>query len=447
MILVTIVFSSLTFSTAFADSTLLFESTFGSAGTGNGQFSGINDVTTNSTDFTFVLDGNNQHVQIFDPSGNYVSQLSSPGNVNGQFISPSDITASNTDLIFITDVGNNRIQVFDPSGNFEFLFNSPGTGNGQFTSLSGITTNSTDFVLVTGSNGAEQRVQVFSIASLPTIKITKNAIGGDGAFDFTIFNATNPANSTIVSIPNTAISNMTVPLEVQPGNYTVIEIIPIEWELTGSDCEKNGFSLGTITNFTIVGNDVVECIFENTKFSNPTIKITKNATNADGAFDFTIFNATNPTNSTIVNIANTAISNMTVPLSVLPGNYSVSETVLASWILDSADCEKNGFSLGTILKFNVTLGDSVECIFENTKILLQTLNSTKDSFLRSGNSNTNEGVNPNMVVRASGNNRALVSFNVTDFTGPIDNATLRLFIVHNANNWGPLMDVQLTYIE
>lgn len=42
-----------------------------------------------------------------------------------------------------------------------------------------------------------------------------------------------------------------------------------------------------------------------------------------------------------------------------------------------------------------------------------------------------------MVLRASGNNRPLVSFNLSGVSSPVSQATLRLFIVYNAENWGP----------
>lgn len=39
-------------------------------------------------------------------------------------------------------------------------------------------------------------------------------------------------------------------------------------------------------------------------------------------------------------------------------------------------------------------------------------------------------------VRASGSNRALVAFDLSSLSSPADNASLRLYIVHNADNWG-----------
>ncbi|MGI9491278.1 MAG: kelch repeat-containing protein, partial [Geminicoccaceae bacterium] len=64
----------------------------------------------------------------------------------------------------------------------------------------------------------------------------------------------------------------------------------------------------------------------------------------------------------------------------------------------------------------------------------------KDSFLRKGNVDRNEGANPRLRLRATGNNRAVMSFDATavsDFvSGGLSAATLTLNIAENANNWG-----------
>jgi uncharacterized repeat protein (TIGR01451 family) len=60
----------------------------------------------------------------------------------------------------------------------------------------------------------------------------------------------------------------------------------------------------------------------------------------------------------------------------------------------------------------------------------------QDSFLRSGNDNTNEGANLNLMIRSDGNNRVLVTFDLAGLSGPVGSATLRLYIVYNADNWG-----------
>jgi len=71
-----------------------------------------------------------------------------------------------------------------------------------------------------------------------------------------------------------------------------------------------------------------------------------------------------------------------------------------------------------------------------------TLSAEKDSFLRAGDKNTNEGANEVLQIQGSGQYRTLVAFNQTEIesaAGGLDviNATLRLYIEDNANNWSP----------
>jgi hypothetical protein len=62
--------------------------------------------------------------------------------------------------------------------------------------------------------------------------------------------------------------------------------------------------------------------------------------------------------------------------------------------------------------------------------------SNADTYLRSGASNTNEGGNPYMRLQASGNNRALISFNLGQAPPQVSKATLYVTIAENAENWG-----------
>ena len=61
------------------------------------------------------------------------------------------------------------------------------------------------------------------------------------------------------------------------------------------------------------------------------------------------------------------------------------------------------------------------------------LEASQDSFIRKGTSNINEGANWNIIVKAGGDNKGLVSFDMTGLSGPIDSATLELFIVNNGD--------------
>ncbi len=66
-----------------------------------------------------------------------------------------------------------------------------------------------------------------------------------------------------------------------------------------------------------------------------------------------------------------------------------------------------------------------------------TLEAQKDSFLRKGAKNTNEGENTILMVQKAGNKRTLVSFDLSEHEGmEATSAKLRLYVTYNGGNWG-----------
>jgi len=66
-----------------------------------------------------------------------------------------------------------------------------------------------------------------------------------------------------------------------------------------------------------------------------------------------------------------------------------------------------------------------------------TLHALNDSFLRNGSKNRNEGANPRITIRATGNNRGVVEFDLSSIDlSAVATATLVMTIAENANNWG-----------
>lgn len=115
---------------------------FGSSGTGNGQFSAPNSgvggpsgIAIDSSNNIFVSDPSNSRVQKFNSSGVYVSQWGAHGTGNGQFFiwGLRDVAVDSSGNVYVADMGNKRIQKFNNSGTFQMTFGSSGTGNGQFT--------------------------------------------------------------------------------------------------------------------------------------------------------------------------------------------------------------------------------------------------------------------------------------------------------------------------
>ena len=80
-------------------------------GEGVGQFRGL---AVNTDDLLLVCDGNNNRVQVVTLNGEFVTSFGSHGSGKGQFVSPQGITATPDGHVFVTDCYNHRIQVLEP---------------------------------------------------------------------------------------------------------------------------------------------------------------------------------------------------------------------------------------------------------------------------------------------------------------------------------------------
>jgi len=320
-------------------------------------------VATDSSGNVFVTGVSSGNAFKITPGGNITEIIDSTGDGGGNTLNgPRGIATDSSGNVFVTGSGSDNVFKITPSGTITEIIDSTGDGGGNvLTNPQDVATDSSGNVFVVGRNSNN----AFKITPpTSTLKITKNATGGDGIFNFTVSNST----LTIPLSINTNVTNMTSPVTLDPGLYNVTEIVPAGWINTASDCEKNSISLNTTLNLNVTASDSVECIFENTFIPvNATLKITKNAKGGDAIFNFTVSNST----FTLPLSINTTATNMTSPVTIDPGFYNVTEIVPAGWTLDASDCEKNTISLGTTLNFNVTAGDFVECIFENTFNVIQ----------------------------------------------------------------------------
>lgn len=215
---------------AFNNYSLSFS--FGSTGSGNGQFGqfeGAGAIATDSSGNVWVADRENERIQKFNSKGEYLSQIKgegwgidptdialdskdniwvvswngqrvvkfSPGGTeldefgelgsgNGQFWYPKTIAIDSKDNIWVTDTSNYRVQKFDSAGNYLTKFGSEGTGNGQFTYPSGIATDSADNVWVGDWRSEGGRVQEFNSAGSYMGKIGEGQINGPSLDALTI---------------------------------------------------------------------------------------------------------------------------------------------------------------------------------------------------------------------------------------------------------------------
>lgn len=106
----------------------LLKFSFGSSGTGDGQFDSPWDVAVDDNGNIYVADGNNSRIQKFDSNGNYLAQWGSYGTGNGQFGNVFCIEYAPDGYLYVGDYWNYRIQIFDTDGNYIDQFHIPTTG-------------------------------------------------------------------------------------------------------------------------------------------------------------------------------------------------------------------------------------------------------------------------------------------------------------------------------
>lgn len=118
---------------------IAYNNDFGSNGTGNGQFVYPAGCCLLNSEL-YVVDKQNNRVQVFNLAGVYQRQFGTVGVGNNNFFFPEGITTDGTD-VYIVDSANHRIKQHQSDGTFVAEFGSNGTGNNNFKYPVGISYN------------------------------------------------------------------------------------------------------------------------------------------------------------------------------------------------------------------------------------------------------------------------------------------------------------------
>jgi tripartite motif-containing protein 71 len=137
-----------------------YAASYGSSGTGDGQFDLPGDVAIDPEGDLWVLDTAHHRVQQLDSSGSFKSKFGSLGSANGQLNRPSAIAIDAQGNVWVADAGNHRIQKFNQAGQYMTKLGSYGTAEGKLASPEGLAIDAKGSIWV--SDTANDRVQKFS---------------------------------------------------------------------------------------------------------------------------------------------------------------------------------------------------------------------------------------------------------------------------------------------
>ena len=137
--------------------------TFGSYGTGNGQFAQPRGIAVSAAGSIHVADSGNSRVVQFNSSRTFVRNIGSFGTGNGNLSGPGAVACDSSNNVYVADTGNDRVAVFGSTGTWLRNIGSAGTGDGQFTSPYGVAVSAAGELYVTDQ--AQNRVQVFTAST------------------------------------------------------------------------------------------------------------------------------------------------------------------------------------------------------------------------------------------------------------------------------------------
>jgi tripartite motif-containing protein 71 len=141
--------------------------TIGTSGTADGQLGFPVGVAVDSAGNVYVTDfpvfqPRTNMVQKFDSQGNFVMGWGTAGTGDGQFTIPWGIAVDKYDNVYICDFVSRRVQKFDSNGNFLAKWGGVGVGEGTFGWPFDVAVNSSGHVLV--SDVTNNLVQLFAPA-------------------------------------------------------------------------------------------------------------------------------------------------------------------------------------------------------------------------------------------------------------------------------------------
>ncbi len=132
-----------------------FISSFGTRGSGPGQFDNPQKAVMDQAGNIYVSDFSNNRIQKFSKNGQHILSFGSHGTKNSEFNYPAGMTISKEGLLFVVDSYNNRVQIFDLEGKYVSKFEGSDAGqNTGFDTPSAIAIDSDNHIYVcdTGNN-------------------------------------------------------------------------------------------------------------------------------------------------------------------------------------------------------------------------------------------------------------------------------------------------------
>lgn len=86
-------------------------------------------IAVDQKGYIYIVDSSNHRIQKFTSDGQFVATWGTLGTGDGEFKEPRGIAVDNSGFVYVTDMGNNhRLQKFTVNGQFVAILGSIGSG-------------------------------------------------------------------------------------------------------------------------------------------------------------------------------------------------------------------------------------------------------------------------------------------------------------------------------
>jgi streptogramin lyase len=206
---------------------------WGTLGSGDGQFNFPQGIALDASGNVYVTDRNNDRVEKFDAKGKYLTQWNVAGNTAGVGVDAAGD-------VFVSNFSTPAVQVFTPDGSLQYSFGGMGSDNGDFNLAHGFAFDAHGGIWVADwSNG---RVQQFASQTEVSGDVTTQAalnIAKRGNFNITISNITGLASGDLAAALSGAQFYLTVGGNLYAFDPTMVTIsgsnVTITTQLKDSD--------------------------------------------------------------------------------------------------------------------------------------------------------------------------------------------------------------------
>ena len=138
---------------------LTYHSSFGSRGSGPGQFVNPEDIATDSSNKVFIADQSNNRIQVFSPEGQFLYQFKEQGPGMENLSCPASVFIDCDDFVFVLVFGVPCVSIFDNKGKFIKSFGKQGDKAGEFSYPQGLTVDRNGYIYV--SDTGNNRIEIF----------------------------------------------------------------------------------------------------------------------------------------------------------------------------------------------------------------------------------------------------------------------------------------------